>query len=195
MSIPTAPRKLGSYNTPGNAYGVAVSGPTVVVAADTSVQVLDVSTWQLNAYPTTNDEGNYALTFTVADIYGGPTSVNFNIRVEGAPRVNGVIPPQFAKVGQAFSYFIPQGLITDPNFDTLSFTAQLADGQTLPNWLTFNSVSATLTGVPQSSAVGVYNVSLTAVDPTNKGSATVSFTLNVNYLPALNLPLSNQRGD
>ena len=126
----------------------------MVVAADTVVQVLDVSTWQLNAYPTTNDEGNYALTLTVTDIYGGPTSVNFNIRVEGAPRVNGVIPPQFAKVGQAFSYFIPQGLITDPNFDTLSFSAQLANGQTLPNWLTFNSVSATLTGVPQSSSGG-----------------------------------------
>jgi hypothetical protein len=192
LGVPTSPRKLGSYNTPGNAYGVAVSGSTAVVAADTSVQVLDVSTWQLNANPLTTDEGNYALTLTVTDIYGGPTSVNFNIRVEGAPRINGVIPPQFAKVGQAFSYFITQGLITEPNFDTLSFSAQLSDGLTLPNWLTFNSVSATLTGVPQSSNVGIYNVSLTATDLTTASSATVSFILNVNYLPALNLPISNQ---
>ena len=121
LSIPTSPRKLGSYNTPGNAYGIAVSGSRAVVAADTGVQVLGISTWQLNAYPTTNDEGNYALTLTVTDIYGGPTSVNFNIRVEGAPRVNGVTPPQFAKVGQAFSYFIPQGLITDPKFRHAQF--------------------------------------------------------------------------
>lgn len=191
LSQPTSPRRLGSYITPGNAYGVAVLGSTAVVAADTSLQVLDVSTWQLNAHPTTSDEGNYALTLTITDIYGGLTSVDFNIRVEGAPRVNGVIAPQYAKVGQAFSYFIPQGLITDPNFDTLIFSAELGDGQVLPPWLTFNSVSATLTGTPQSSNVGVYNVSLTADDPAT-GSASVSFILNVNYLPTLNVPISNQ---
>ncbi|MFM6398806.1 MAG: putative Ig domain-containing protein, partial [Planktothrix sp.] len=51
--------------------------------------------------------------------------------------------------------------------DSLTYTATLADGTTLPSWLTFNSTTGTFTGTPTNSDVGNIAIKVTAKDSSN----------------------------
>ncbi|MFM6281776.1 MAG: putative Ig domain-containing protein, partial [Dolichospermum sp.] len=76
--------------------------------------------------------------------------------------------------------------------DLIKYSATLADGSNLPDWLNFNSTTRTFTGTPKTANIGQLNVKVIATD---KDGANVSdiFTLyveNVNNAPT-NLTLSN----
>ena len=145
----THPRIVGSYYTPGlqsAVNAITVKGNVAYILDYQGLEVLDISRWQLAANPTASDVGNYEISVTATDELGGSASTSFTIRVEGPPQIHGVIPTQYAKVNQAFNYFVPQGLITDPNFDPITFNATLSSGQLLPAWLQFNAISATFAG-------------------------------------------------
>ena len=149
----------------GQTFGVAVSGSTVFVAdLNVGLQVLDMSQQTLTGTPSQADVRNYKLELVATDIYGGNISAPFTLRVEGPPQIHRRIPLQYAPIGQAFNYFIPQGLITDPNNDPISFGAQLSNGQPLPSWLSFNTISATFTGTPGTTNAGTFNISLSSTD-------------------------------
>ncbi|NJS13088.1 MAG: hypothetical protein HC789_23310, partial [Microcoleus sp. CSU_2_2] len=69
-----------------------------------------------------------------------------------------------------FSYTFPANTFTDPDSgDKLTYTATLMDGSPLPNWLTFNPDTRTLSG--KSPKMQQLTVKLTATD---KAGATVS---------------------
>ncbi len=106
---------------------------------DAGLLILDVSQWVLTATPTVADAGNYVLQLTGTDALGGTASTNFTLRVEAPPQITGSIPPQNARLGQTFNYFIPQNLFVDLNHDPLVFTASQANGQDLPPWLSFGT--------------------------------------------------------
>ena len=94
----------------GTTQGVTVAGNRVLVSSGTAgLQILDVAQWQLTAAPSVADVGNYNIQLTVTDALGGSATDEFTIRVEGPPQFHGIIPSQYAKVGQLFNYFIPQG--------------------------------------------------------------------------------------
>ena len=117
------------------------------------------------------------------DIYGGNISAPFTIRVEGPPEIHGRIPLQYAPIGQVFTYFLPQGFITDPNNDPISFGAQLSPNRSLPTWLSFNPIAAIFMGTPGVSDGGTFNVSLSSTDNI-AGFTNTSFTLFVgNPIP------------
>ena len=139
-------------------------GKVAYLATGLDLEILDLSQWQLTLQPMADDVGNYDIIVTATDELGGNVSTTFTIRVEGLRSIHGVIPAQYAKVNQAFNYFVSQGLITDPNFDPIIFTAILGNNQSLPAWLQFNAISATFSGTPQSGDVGNYTLMLSATD-------------------------------
>jgi Ca2+-binding RTX toxin-like protein len=76
------------------------------------------------------------------------------------------LPDQDAGDGALYTYQIPAGAFTDPDPGTvLAYSATLADGSTLPAWLSFNSATRTFSGTPPLAAVGtVLQVKVTATD-------------------------------
>ncbi|MBD2139083.1 putative Ig domain-containing protein [Anabaena sp. FACHB-1237] len=76
--------------------------------------------------------------------------------------------------------------------DLIKYSATLADGSNLPDWLNFNSTTQTFTGTPKTANIGELNVKVIATD---KAGANVSdiFTLyveNVNNAPT-NITINN----
>jgi hypothetical protein len=165
-NMPNIPQLMGAYpSKSGDTDAITVSGNTIYVANDVAgLLILGTSQWQLTANPQAGDARNYAIRLTATDELGGSVSILFTIRVEGPPQVNGRIPLQYAPVGQTFNYFVPQGFFTDPNFDSISFNAHQSNGDSLPSWLSFNSVSATLAGVPQEGGQGTMNLTISGTD-------------------------------
>ncbi len=191
VSNPSAPITQGIYlGGLGQARGIAVSGSTVFVAdSNAGLQVLDMSQQTLTIAPSVTDVGNYKLQLVATDIYGGLVSAPFTVRVEGPPQMNGTIPFQYAKVGQTFNYFVPQGIFFDPNLDVISFSAQLESNQSA--WLAFNGISAAFAGTPQDQDVGNFTIRLSATDNI-AGSVNTHFGLLVSHLPVVKQAIPNQ---
>ncbi|MEY3066102.1 MAG: hypothetical protein RLZZ532_2894, partial [Cyanobacteriota bacterium] len=61
------------------------------------------------------------------------------------------------------------------------YTATLADGTTLPSWLTFNSTTGIFTGTPTNSDVGNLDIKVIATD-SNNATVDNSFQLTVNNI-------------
>jgi hypothetical protein len=196
ISNPANITRLGGYTTPSDALGVAVvNGVAYVANSDSGLQILDLTQWQLTVTPTFAEVGNYRVTVTAINELGGTASDSFELRVEGGPQLstNVTIPQLFAKIGVPFNYFIPQGLLSDPNNDPISFSARSADNSSLPSWLSFNGISATFSGLAQSSNAGNYSLRLIATDniPGTIDAQTV-FSLYVDHLPYVNQPVADQ---
>jgi hypothetical protein len=187
---------LGSYKLPDWANGVhAVNGLAYVADSSSGLQILDLTQWQFTVTPTFAEVGNYRVTVTATNELGGTASDSFELRVEGGPQLNPniTIPQLYAKVGVPFNYFIPPGLLSDPNNDPISFRALSADNSTLPSWLSFNGISATFSGLAQSSNVGNYSLRIIATDniPGTLDAHKV-FNLYVDHLPYVNQRISDQ---
>ncbi|WLI09841.1 MULTISPECIES: glycosyl hydrolase family 28-related protein [Pseudomonas] len=117
---------------------------------------------------------------------GKLTSANFvfatSPTVNHAPVVATALLDQNATENTTFSYAVPATSFTDPDNDSLSYTATLADGSALPAWLSFNATNLTFTGTPTSTASGNYNVLVKATDPAG-ASVSDSFALVVADAP------------
>jgi hypothetical protein len=194
------PFQIGSYTTlpnvnnhPNSAVDVAVVGNVVYLAcADTGFLTIDVSHWQITLSPGVEDVGNYPLRLTATDSLGGSSHIDFMVRVEGPPKLNGTILLQRAWVGQLFNYFAPSNLFVDPNDDVISYSSDLADGKSLPSWLKFNPVTISFGGVPQSNDAGNVTIILFATDHICSEIPAVNFTISVGFLPVLSRRIPNQ---
>ncbi len=123
-------------------------------------------------------DGNYLNTLTSANfVFATSPTVNH------APVVATALLDQNATENTPFSYAVPATSFTDPDNDSLSYTATLADGSALPAWLGFNATNLTFTGTPTSTASGNYNVLVKATDPAG-ASVSDSFALVVADAPA-----------
>lgn len=118
---------------------------------------------------------------------GKLTSANFVFATSSptnqAPVLTTPLLDQNATENTPFSYAVPATSFTDPDNDSLSYTATLADGSALPAWLSFNPSNLTFTGTPTSTASGNYNVLVKATDPAG-ASVSDSFALVVADAPA-----------
>ncbi|WJM79245.1 putative Ig domain-containing protein, partial [Pectobacterium brasiliense] len=86
------------------------------------------------------------------------------------------------------------GTFTDPDGDTLTLSATLADGSPLPAWLSFNPTTGTFSGTPGNGDVGTLVIRVTATDGSNTSIST-SFGLtvtNVNDAPVVATPIPPQ---
>ena len=82
---------------------------------------------------------------------------------------------------------MPASSFTDPDGDTLTYAATLANGTPLPDWLQFDADTATFSGTPDNGDVGSINVKITATD-SRLSSVSDTFTIviaNVNDGPEL----------
>lgn len=86
----------------------------------------------------------------------------------------------------AFSFTIPAGTFSDPDGDTLTFSAALADGSALPEWLSFDAEAGTFTGTPPANFTGRIALKVSASDGEFAASDTFTLTVTpVNDAPVI----------
>lgn len=89
-----------------------------------------------------------------------------------APVLATALEDQNADAGTIFTFTIPAGSFTDPNGDTLTYTAKLQGGDNLPSWLGFDAASGTFSGTPGTGDVGALSIVVSASDGSEKASDT-----------------------
>lgn len=99
------------------------------------------------------------------------------------PYVKNLIPEQFAHVDDMFNFTVPDTtFIDDDGNETLTFSAKLVNGLPLPSWLTFDTLTATFSGVPEETST--LNIRITATDDAGASAFTM---MRLNILPPVNL--------
>jgi phage-related protein len=100
-----------------------------------------------------------------------------------APLLETQTANQTWKDGQAISLVLAAGTFQDPQSETLTYTATLANGQALPSWLLFSPATQTFTGTPPATAQTLA-IKVTATD-TSGLSASETFSATVIAPPEL----------
>ena len=96
-----------------------------------------------------------------------------------APTVSNPIPDVTATEDSFFDFQIPADTFTDVDVgDTLTYSATLADGSPLPNWLSFESENLTFSGTPTNEDVGNFSIAVMA-DDGNGGTVSDIFDLTI----------------
>jgi hypothetical protein len=100
------------------------------------------------------------------------------------PYVNNLIPDQPAVVGQLFSFTIPDStFMDDDGNNTLTCHANLTNGNSLPEWLAFDTISATFSGIPN--IVETLNIRVIASDTAGANTST-DFKIIADTLTSIN---------
>lgn len=108
------------------------------------------------------------------------------------PYVLNVIPDQTAIKGEMFSFTIPDStFFDDDGNNTLSYSAKLASGDPLPDWLTFDPGSATFSGIPP--VIETLNIRVTAADIVG-AYVTTNFRIIVMPHTSINKTEGNNNG-
>ena len=155
----------------------------------------DLPTWLsgsgiLTGTPGTDDApAVLEIKLTVRDHLNTGDPAYFTLTVQEAEGAvgNANSPPAFtsgaadqtATEGELFSYTVPAA--TDPDKDTLTYTAALTDGNALPDWLSFAAGTRKFSGTPDADdAPAALDITVTATDDGEPPeSGTTSFTLTV----------------
>ncbi|MBA4710719.1 putative Ig domain-containing protein [Aquitalea aquatica] len=128
----------------------------------------------------------------VTDTAGLSATESFTISDTAyAPTLSKATTTQLVTPGHSFSFALPAGTFTDPQGETLAYTAKLASGAALPSWLSFNAQTQTFSGMAPTA-----NTTLSLlVSASNQAGLSTSetFTLNDSYVaPTLNLQTATQ---
>ncbi|PHS26635.1 MAG: hypothetical protein COA83_02885 [Methylophaga sp.] len=129
------------------------------------------------------------------DIVGKRLNYNFLGSNNAAPELSQAINDQISDEDSLFTFTLPVDTFTDSDVgDSLTFTALLADGGTLPSWLSFDAITQTFSGTPDNDQVGLLDIKVTATD---NGGLTASDTFaltinNVNDAPTVTTSLVDQ---
>ncbi|MFJ5428079.1 putative Ig domain-containing protein [Pectobacterium actinidiae] len=155
------------------------------------------ATGTFSGTPGNADVGSLSIKVTATDTTNASVSTSFSLtvtNVNDAPVVATPIPAQSVAQDGSFSFTVPAGTFTDPDGDTLTLSATLADGSPLPTWLSFNPATGTFSGTPGNGDVGSLSIKITATDPSSAAiSTTFSLTVtNVNDAPIVATPIPSQ---
>ncbi|HET6306107.1 MAG TPA: putative Ig domain-containing protein, partial [Rhodopila sp.] len=110
----------------------------------------------------------------------------FTATVLGAPVVAQATPNQVWTEGKAVNFTLPSGTFTDPENETLTYTATQSNGQALPNWLVFSAATGTFTGTAPTTAQSL-GITVTATD-SSKLATSETFTASVQPAASANKP-------
>ena len=158
----------------------------------------DPETGALSGTPDQDDSGDLEIAITADDGQGNTITDTFALGVDEGigenqpPTVTTPLADQNATQGEEFSFALPEDTFTDPEGDPLTFTATLADGSPLPDWLTFDPETGALSGTPDDGDVENLEILITA-DDGQGNQVTDSFALVVdegigeNIRPEVNL--------
>nr|WP_260416210.1 calcium-binding protein [Pseudomonas cichorii] len=154
----------------------------------------DAATRTFRGTPDNSAVGNLSIRVTATDKAGLSVSDSFDVRISNtndAPVLAKAIVDQAATAGTLLSFALPAATFTDVDAgDTLSITAQSADGQALPAWLTFDAATRTFSGTPGSQ--GTVSVKVSAVD---RAGAVVSDVFDIVVGEQTGLINGTQSGD
>jgi Ca2+-binding RTX toxin-like protein len=101
-----------------------------------------------------------------------------------APVVASEIPDQAIAEDNYVSILIPPNTFSDIDGDVLTLSASLADGSPLPIWLSFNPITAVLSGQPPVNLNGLLSISISATDGTSRVMSAFDLTISpVNDAP------------
>ncbi len=131
---------------------------------------------------------------SVSDVFA-LTVINMN----EAPMVAAPLANQTAVEDTAFTFVVPGSTFADVDQvhgDTLTYSASLSGGATLPAWLNFDPLTRTFSGTPDNTGVGTLTVTVTATDQSSL-STSADFALaiqNVNDAPTVAALIADQTG-
>jgi hypothetical protein len=115
---------------------------------------------------------------TATDSSGLSNSETFTVSTPAsAPTVTNQTTAQTWKEGQAVNFKLATNTFTDPQSETLTYSAKLANGGSLPSWLKFNASTDTFTGTAPKTA-STLSIKVTATD-TSGLSASETFSVSI----------------
>jgi large repetitive protein len=156
---------------------------TTTIPTWLNYDLTDFSFWLVsssNAY-----SGNHTITLIVTDDYNPAVSKDFNLEIilNSAPQKNKVI--QDYSIVNYNLLTIPfediYTLFTDPDGRDLTPLVTQANGNSLPSFLTYNSVNNSLYGTPSDIHVGDWLINYNAVDDHNLTGA-ITFKISVKRI-------------
>ncbi|WP_367714279.1 tandem-95 repeat protein (plasmid) [Nitratireductor sp. GISD-1A_MAKvit] len=108
----------------------------------------DAGTLRLTGRPPENFNGVVSLQVTASD---GSLSASrvFELIIDpvnDAPVLSAPFADRFADEDAPFSVVLQTSIVTDPDGDELTFDVRREDGSALPDWMTFDATTATLSG-------------------------------------------------
>jgi len=140
----------------------------------------DAATRTFSGTPVNGDVGSVSVRLTASDVAGASASQTFAIgvsNVNDAPEIGTMLTNQTGRAGTALSWQLPGTAFVDVDAgDVLAYSATLADGSALPDWLAFDAATGSFSGTP--ATAGNYALLVTATDLAG-ASASQSFTLAV----------------
>lgn len=176
------------FTIPGDAF-IDEGGDTLTLAATlTDGGTLpgwlnfDAATGMLTGTPTQGDVGGLGIIITASDPSGASASQALTLdvlNVNDAPVADVIISDQQARGGDPWSYSLPVASFVDEDpGDALTYDVIQADGQPLPNWLSFDAPTHTLSGTPPLDQAGGFSLRVTVTDQAG-AVASQTFTLSV----------------
>ena len=142
----------------------------------------DASSRTFSGTPSNGDVGAIDVKVTATDGSSAPATDTFTLTVTNtndAPTVANAISDQTIAEDSALSFQFASDVFSDVDAgDSLTYAATLADGSTLPSWLSFDASSRTFSGTPSNGDVGAIDIKVTATDGSS-APATDTFTLTV----------------
>jgi VCBS repeat-containing protein len=140
----------------------------------------DTATRTFSGTPANGDVGSMSVRLTATDAAGAQVSQILAIgvvNVNDAPEVGVVLANETGRAGTPLSWQLPGTAFVDVDAgDVLAYSARLADGSALPDWLTFDAAIGTFNGTP--ATAGNYALRVTATDQAG-AQASQTFTLAV----------------
>ena len=121
---------------------------------------------------------NLSIKVMATDASGLSASETFaaNLVAPTAPTITNQTANQIWTAGQAVNFTLASNTFTDPQGESLTYSAKLANGSHLPSWLTFNATTRTFTGTVPKKASGL-SIKVTATDA---GGASTSETFSAS---------------
>lgn len=119
--------------------------------------------------------------FIVSDNKGSSNRYKTTIDIKSVndpPTVQNTITLQQLLVDQSFRYTIPSDLFVDVDSPSLRYSVNAQGGQSLPSWLSFDTGTKTLSGVPTLSNLGTVVLEIVAGDGIDEARTTIAIQVS-----------------
>jgi hypothetical protein len=131
---------------------------------------------------------------TATDAGGAAASETFSVLASAPapPIITAQTANQFLEIGQAVDLTLAANTFTDPQGESLTYTATLLSGAALPSWLNFNAATETFTGAV---SIGALNsaIKVTATDTSGLSKyEQINFYLSAPAAPTITAHTANQ---